>query len=105
MGSILPEILTGHSFILLAILFKRVPVLRSSFDAVHYARRRDAFAEHPASFLRRHLLVIGAIWMTLAVISKRMGQGELLPLVYTAFLPMYIAWMCTRAGQLTAPKN
>ena len=47
--------------------------------------------------MRRHLVIIGALWVLLSVVLNLTGQQDALPVVYVIYLPVYVVWMLVRA--------
>ena len=86
MDEIFIHILTGVFLIVVGLLVKRFPMLIAGYNTM------------PAeSFMRRHLVIIGALWVLLAAVLNLTGQQDALPVVYVIYLPVYVVWMLIRA--------
>lgn len=89
--------LTGALLIVVGLLVKRFPMLIAGYNTLPAAKKKNVDIEGLASFMRRHLVIIGALWALLAVILTLTGQQDALPVIYMIYVPVYVVWMLVRA--------
>ena len=86
MDEIFIHILTGVFLIVVGLLVKRFPMLIAGYNTMPAEKKKNVDIAGLSSFMRRHLVIIGALWVLLA-----------LPVVYVIYLPVYVVWMLVRA--------
>lgn len=89
--------LTGALLIVVGLLVKRFPMLIAGYNTLPAAKKKNVDIDGLASFMRRHLVTIGALWALLAVILTLTGQQAALPVIYVIYVPVYVVWMLVRA--------
>lgn len=89
--------LTGALLIVVGLLVKRFPMLIAGYNTLPSAKKKNVDIEGLASFMRRHLVIIGALWALLAVTLTLTGQQDALPVIYMIYVPVYVVWMLVRA--------
>lgn len=89
--------LTGALLIVVGLLVKRFPMLIAGYNTLPAAKKKNVDIDGLASFMRRHLVIIGALWALLAVILTLTGQQDALPMIYMIYVPVYVVWMLVRA--------
>lgn len=89
--------LTGALLIVVGLLVKRFPMLIAGYNTLPAAKKKNVDIDGLASFMRRHLVIIGALWALLAVTLTLTGQQDALPVIYVIYVPVYVVWMLVRA--------
>lgn len=89
--------LTGALLIVVGLLVKRFPMLIAGYNTLPAAKKKNVDIDGLASFMRRHLVIIGALWAFLAVTLTLTGQQDALPVIYMIYVPVYVVWMLVRA--------
>ena len=97
MDEIFIHILTGVFLSVVGLLGKRVPMLIAGYNTMPAEKKKNVDVAGLSSFMRRHLVIIGALWVLLAVVLNLTGQQDALPVVYVIYLPVYVVWMLIRA--------
>ena len=97
MDEIFIHILTGVFLIVVGLLVKRFPMLIAGYNTMPAEKKKNVDIAGLSSFMRRHLVIIGALWVLLAVVLNLTGQQDALPVVYVIYLPVYVVWMLVRA--------
>lgn len=89
--------LTGALLIVVGLLVKRFPMLIAGYNTMPPAKKKNVDIDGLASFMRRHLVIIGVLWALLAVTLTLTGQQDALPVIYMIYVPVYVVWMLVRA--------
>ncbi|MCD8273805.1 MAG: DUF3784 domain-containing protein [Alistipes sp.] len=97
MDEIFIYLLTGVFLIVVGLLVKRFPMLISGYNTMPAEKKKNVDIEGLSSFMRRHLVIIGALWVLLAAVLDLTGQQEALPVIYGIYVPVYVVWMMVRA--------
>ena len=88
-----PHLLTGTLLIVCGLLAKRFPMLISGYNTMPEEKRKNVDIEGLSSFVQRHLVIIGCLWIPLALTD----QQDALPVILVIYLPVYVIWMVVRA--------
>lgn len=97
MEAIVPDLLTGGFLIILGPLVKRFPMLIAGYNTMPADKKKNVDIESLSSFMRRHLMIIGAVLIVIAVGLKLTGQQNARSVIYSIYLPIYVIWMVVRA--------
>lgn len=97
MDEVFIHTLTGVFLIAVGLLVKRFPMLISGYNTLPAEKKKNVDVEGLSSFMRRHLVIIGALWTLLAVTLTLTGQQDALPVIYMIYVPVYVVWMLVRA--------
>lgn len=89
--------LAGAFLIVCGLLVKRFPMLISGYNTMPAEKKKNVDIEGLSSFMRRHLVIIGALWALLAVVLNLTGRQKALPVIYVIYVPVYVVWMMIRA--------
>ena len=79
MDEIFIHILTGVFLIVVGLLVKRFPMLIAGYNTMPAEKKKNVDVAGLSSFMRRHLVIIGALWVLLAVVLNLTGQQDALP--------------------------
>lgn len=97
MDEVFIHTLTGAFLIVVGLLVKRFPMLIAGYNTLPAEKKKNVDIEGLSSFMRRHLVIIGALWSLLAVILTLTCQQDALPVIYGIYVPVYVVWMLIRA--------
>lgn len=97
MDEVFIHTLTGALLIVVGLLVKRFPMLIAGYNTMPAEKKKKVDIEGLSSFMRRHLVIIGALWASLAVILTLTGQQDALPVIYMIYVPVCVVWMLIRA--------
>ena len=92
-----PHLLTGTLLIVCGLLAKRFPMLISGYNTMPEEKRKNVDIEGLSSFVQRHLVIIGCLWIMLATTLTLTDQQDALPVILVIYLPVYVIWMVVRA--------
>ena len=92
-----PHLLTGTLLIVCGLLAKRFPMLISGYDTMPEEKRKNVDIEGLSSFVQRHLMIIGCLWILLATPLTLTDQQDALPVILVIYLQVYVIWMVVRA--------
>ena len=70
MDEIFIHILTGVFLIVVGLLVKRFPMLIAGYNTMPAEKKKNVDVAGLSSFMRRHLVIIGALWVLLAVVTS-----------------------------------
>lgn len=90
-------LLGGVLLIVCGLLVKRFPILISGYNTMPAAKKKNVDIEGLSSFMRRHLLIMGALWIILTVVLELSGQTDTLAVIYVIYMLPYVVWMLVRA--------
>ena len=96
-----PHLLTGTLLIVCGLLAKRFPMLISGYNTMPEEKRKNVDIEGLSSFVQRHLVIIGCLWILLATTLALTDQQDALPVILVIYLPVYVIWMVVRAQRLS----
>ena len=96
MDEIFIHILTGVFLIVVGLLVKRFPMLIAGYNTMPAEKKKNVDVAGLSSFMRRHLVIIGALWVLLAIVLNLTGQQDALPVVYVIYLPVYVGILTAR---------
>lgn len=105
MDEVFIHTLTGAFLIVVGLLVKRFPMLIAGYNTLPAEKKKNVDIEGLSSFMRRHLVIIGALWASLAVILTLTGQQDALPVIYGIYVPVYVVWMLIRAQRFDHNKK
>lgn len=91
-----PHLLTGTLLIVCGLLAKRFPMLISGYNTMPEEKRKNVDIEGLSSFVQRHLVIIGCLWILLATTLALTDQQDALPVILVIYLPVYVIWMVVR---------
>ncbi|MBE6181592.1 MAG: DUF3784 domain-containing protein [Rikenellaceae bacterium] len=87
----------GSLLIILGLLVKRFPTLIAGYNTMPEEERRNVDIVGLSSFMRRHLVILGALWILIAVGLVLSNQTDAAFLIYLFYVPIYAFWMVARA--------
>lgn len=105
MDEVFIHTLTGAFLIVVGLLVKRFPMLIAGYNTLPAEKKKNVDVEGLSSFMRRHLVIIGALWASLAVILTLTGQQDALPVIYMIYVPVYVVWMIVRSQRFDHNKK
>lgn len=105
MDEVFIHTLTGAFLIVVGLLVKRFPMLIAGYNTLPAEKKKNVDVEGLSSFMRRHLVIIGALWASLAVILTLTCQQDALPVIYGIYVPVYAVWMLIRAQRFDHNKK
>lgn len=105
MDEVFIHTLTGAFLIVVGLLVKRFPMLIAGYNTLPAEKKKNVDVEGLSSFMRRHLVIIGALWTLLAVTLTLTGQQDALPVIYGIYVPVYVVWMLIRAQRFDHNKK
>ena len=91
------HLLSGTLLIVCGLLAKRFPMLISGYNTMPEEKRKNVDIEGLSSFVQRHLVIIGCLWILLATTLTLTDQQDALPVILVIYLPVYVIWMVVRA--------
>lgn len=105
MDEVFIHTLTGAFLIVVGLLVKRFPMLIAGYNTLPAEKKKNVDVEGLSSFMRRHLVIIGALWSLLAVILTLTCQQDALPVIYMIYVPVYVVWMIVRSQRFDHNKK
>lgn len=105
MDEVFIHTLTGAFLIVVGLLVKRFPMLIAGYNTLPAEKKKNVDIEGLSSFMRRHLVIIGASWTLFAVTLTLTGQQDALPVIYGIYVPVYVVWMLIRAQRFDHNKK
>lgn len=105
MDEVFIHTLTGAFLIVVGLLVKRFPMLIAGYNTLPAEKKKNVDVEGLSSFMRRHLVIIGALWTLLAVTLTLTCQQDALPVIYGIYVPVYVVWMLIRAQRFDHNKK
>ena len=90
-------VLSFAANIVCGLLAKRFPMLISGYNTMPEEKRKNVDIEGLSSFVQRHLVIIGCLWILLATTLALTDQQDALPVILVIYLPVYVIWMVVRA--------
>lgn len=105
MDEVFIHTLTGAFLIVVGLLVKRFPMLIAGYNTLPAEKKKNVDIEGLSSFMRRHLVIIGALWTLLAVTLTLTGQQDALPVIYMIYVPVYVVWMIVRSQRFDHNKK
>lgn len=90
-------LLGGAFLIVVGLLVKRFPMLIAGYNTMPAAKKKNVDIEGLSSFMRRHLLIMGALWIILTAVLELTGQTDTLAVIYVIYMLPYVVWMLVRA--------
>ena len=90
-------VLSFATNIVCGLLAKRFPMLISGYNTMPEEKRKNVDIEGLSSFVQRHLVIIGCLWILLATTLALTDQQDALPVILVIYLPVYVIWMVVRA--------
>lgn len=105
MDEVFIHTLTGAFLIVVGLLVKRFPMLIAGYNTLPAEKKKNVDVEGLSSFMRRHLVIIGALWASLAVILTLTCQQDALPVIYMIYVPVYVVWMIVRSQRFDHNKK
>lgn len=90
-------LLTGALLIVVGLLVKRFPMLIAGYNTLPAEKKKNVDIEGLASFMRRHLVIMGALWILFTTVLELTGQTDTLAAIYVIYLLPYVVWMLVRA--------
>lgn len=105
MDEVFIHTLTGAFLIVVGLLVKRFPMLIAGYNTLPAEKKKNVDVEGLSSFMRRHLVIIGALWTLLAVILTLTCQQDALPVIYMIYVPVYVVWMIVRSQRFDHNKK
>ena len=97
MDEIFIHILTGVFLIVVGLLVKRFPMLIAGYNTMPAEKKKNVDIGGLSSFMRRHLVIMGALWILFTVVLELTDQTDTLAVIYVIYLPVYVVWMLIRA--------
>lgn len=105
MDEVFIHTLTGAFLIVVGLLVKRFPMLIAGYNTLPAEKKKNVDVEGLSSFMRRHLVIIGALWTLLAVTLTLTCQQDALPVIYIIYVPVYVVWMIVRSQRFDHNKK
>lgn len=90
-------LLTGALLIVVGLLVKRFPMLIAGYNTLPAEKKKNVDIEGLASFMRRHLVIMGALWILFTTVLELTDQTNTLAVIYVIYLLPYVVWMLVRA--------
>ena len=93
-------LLGGVLLIVVGLLVKRFPMLIAGYNSSWWwppAKKKNVDIGGLSSFMRRHLVIMGALWILFTVVLELTGQTDTLAVIYVIYLLPYVVWMLVRA--------
>ena len=97
MGNFTVQLLVGTLLIILGLLIKRFPMLIAGYNTMPAEQKKNVDIEGLSSFMRRHMVIIGALWVLISVGLEWCGQTKTGSLIYLFYITPYTFWMVIRA--------
>ena len=97
MDEIFIHILTGVFLIVVGLLVKRFPMLIAGYNTMPAEKKKNVDIGGLSSFMRRHLVIMGALWILFTVVLELTDQTDTLAVIYVIYLLPYVVWMLVRA--------
>ena len=97
MNDPLAPLLAGTFVIVCGLLVKRFPMLISGYNTLPKEKRKNVDIGGLSSFMRRHLVIMGALWILFTVVLELTDQTDTLAVIYVIYLLPYVVWMLVRA--------
>ena len=83
--------------IVVGLLVKRFPMLIAGYNTMPPAKKKNVDIGGLSSFMRRHLVIMGALWILFTVVLELTDQTDTLAVIYVIYLLPYVVWMLVRA--------
>ena len=77
--------------------FTILPMLIAGYNTMPPAKKKNVDIGGLSSFMRRHLVIMGALWILFTVVLELTGQTDTLAVIYVIYLLPYVVWMLVRA--------
>lgn len=90
-------LLSGALLIVVGLLVKRFPMLIAGYNTMPAAQKKNVDIAGLSSFMRRHLVIIGALWILLTILLEVSGGIDMLAVLYVVYMLPYALWMLVRA--------
>lgn len=90
-------LLGGVLLIVVGLLVKRFPMLIAGYNTMPPAKKKNVDIGGLSSFMRRHLVIMGALWILFTVVLELTDQTDTLAVIYVIYLLSYVVWMLVRA--------
>ena len=87
----------GVLLIVVGLLVKRFPMLIAGYNTMPPAKKKNVDIGGLSSCMRRHLVIMGALWILFTVVLELTGQTDTLAVIYVIYLLPYVVWMLVRA--------
>ena len=97
MNDPLAPLLAGAFVIVCGLLVKRFPMLIAGYNTMPPAKKKNVDIGGLSSFMRRHLVIMGALWILFTVVLELTDQTDTLAVIYVIYLLPYVVWMLVRA--------
>ena len=91
------NIIPWWMLIVVGLLVKRFPMLIAGYNTMPPAKKKNVDIGGLSSFMRRHLVIMGALWILFTVVLELTGQTDTLAVIYVIYLLPYVVWMLVRA--------
>ena len=72
-------------------------LLIAGYNTTPPAKKKNVDIGGLSSFMRRHLVIMGALWILFTVVLELTGQTDTLAVIYVIYLLPYVVWMLVRA--------
>lgn len=87
----------GSLLIILGLLVKCFPTLIAGYNTMPEEKKKNVDVAGLSSFMRRHLVILGVLWILISVGLELTDQTKTAPLIYTFYVPIYVFWIVLRA--------
>ena len=91
------NIIPWWMLIVVGLLVKRFPMLIAGYNTMPPAKKKNVDIGGLSSFMRRHLVIMGALWILFTVVLELTDQTNTLAVIYVIYLLPYVVWMLVRA--------
>ena len=91
------NIIPWWMLIVVGLLVKRFPMLIAGYNTMPPAKKKNVDIGGLSSFMRRHLVIMGALWILFTVVLELTDQTDTLAVIYVIYLLPYVVWMLVRA--------
>ena len=91
------NIIPWWMLIVVGLLVKRFPMLIAGYNTMPPAKKKNVDIGGLSSFMRRHLVIMGALWILFTVVLELTDQTDTLAVIYIIYLLPYVVWMLVRA--------
>lgn len=72
-------------------------MLIAGYNTMPPAKKKNVDIGGLSSFMRRHLVIMGALWILFTVVLELTDQTDTLAVIYVIYLLPYVVWMLVRA--------
>lgn len=90
-------LLGGVLLIVVGLLVKRFPMLIAGYNTMPPTKKKNVDIGGLSSFMRRHLVIMGALWILFTVVLELTDQTDTLAAIYVIYMLPYVVWMLVRA--------